>query len=158
MRLVMADRSVKSLVGFLCDVLVKVESFILFADFVILYCDIDFEVPIILGRPFLATRKALVDVESGKLMFSWDWGDEIATDNEEDSTNGANEDNGDSIESNHIPATTTSETPANLTIPIEIRVPEIDPTKEKVSADASSNTTPTTNAQSFAEKLSFYVG
>ena len=42
--------------------LVKVESFIFLADFVILYCEIDFEVPIILERPFVATGRALVDI------------------------------------------------------------------------------------------------
>ncbi|XP_070025898.1 uncharacterized protein [Nicotiana sylvestris] len=41
------------------------------ADFAKALCDlgVDFEVPIILGRPFLATRKALVDVEAGELTF-----------------------------------------------------------------------------------------
>ncbi|KAK4729713.1 hypothetical protein R3W88_022701 [Solanum pinnatisectum] len=38
-------------------------------DFFILDCEIDFEIPIILGRPFLATERALVDVESEKLKF-----------------------------------------------------------------------------------------
>ncbi|KAK4731479.1 hypothetical protein R3W88_024467 [Solanum pinnatisectum] len=51
MRLMIADRSIKRPVGVLCDVLV------------------DFEVPIILGRPFLATGRALVDVERGELNF-----------------------------------------------------------------------------------------
>ncbi|XP_015165387.1 uncharacterized protein [Solanum tuberosum] len=37
--------------------------------FTIPYCDIDVEVPIILGRPFLATGRVLVDVEIGKLKF-----------------------------------------------------------------------------------------
>lgn len=32
-------------------------------DFVILDCDVDFEVPIILGRPLLATVRVLVDME-----------------------------------------------------------------------------------------------
>ena len=45
--------------------LVKVETFIFPADFVILDCVVDFEVPIILGRPFLATGRALVDIEKG---------------------------------------------------------------------------------------------
>ena len=53
MRLLMADRTVKRPIGILQDVLVKVESFIFPADFVILDCEVDFEVPIILGRPFL---------------------------------------------------------------------------------------------------------
>ncbi|PHT45652.1 hypothetical protein CQW23_14810 [Capsicum baccatum] len=57
MRLVMADRSVKRPVGILNDVLVKVLSFIFPAEFVILDCKEDSEVPIILGRPFLATGK-----------------------------------------------------------------------------------------------------
>ena len=65
MRLMMADRSVKRPVGILCDVLVKVDYFMFPSEFVILDCDVDFEVPIILGMPFLAIRLALVDVESG---------------------------------------------------------------------------------------------
>ena len=63
MQLLMADRTVKRPIGILHDVLVKVESFIFLADFVILDCEVDFEVPIILGRPFLATGRALVYME-----------------------------------------------------------------------------------------------
>ena len=51
------------------DVLVKLESFIFPADFVILDCEVDFEVPIILERPFLATGIDLVDMEQGKMKF-----------------------------------------------------------------------------------------
>ncbi|XP_049369405.1 uncharacterized protein LOC125834285 [Solanum verrucosum] len=47
MRLLMADRTVKRPIGVLQDVLVKVESFIFLVDFVILDCEVDFEVPII---------------------------------------------------------------------------------------------------------------
>ena len=65
----MADRTVKRPIGILHDVLVKVESFIFPADFVILDCEVDFEVPIILGRPFLATGRALVDMEKGQMKF-----------------------------------------------------------------------------------------
>ncbi|XP_070007575.1 uncharacterized protein [Nicotiana sylvestris] len=65
----MADRSMKRPLGIIDDVLVHVDKFILPADFVILDCEVDFEVPIILGKPFLATRKALVDVEAGELTF-----------------------------------------------------------------------------------------
>ncbi|XP_049355216.1 uncharacterized protein LOC125819833 [Solanum verrucosum] len=56
MRLLMADRTVYRAIGVLQNVLVKVESFIFPAEFVILNCEVDFEVPIILGRPFFATR------------------------------------------------------------------------------------------------------
>ncbi|XP_070045737.1 uncharacterized protein [Nicotiana tomentosiformis] len=69
MRLQMADRTMKRPLGITDDVLVKVDKFILSADFVILDCEVDYEVPIIIGRPFLATGKALVDVESGELTF-----------------------------------------------------------------------------------------
>ena len=65
MRLLTDDRKVKRPIGILHDVLVKVVSFIFLADFVILYCEVDFEVPIILGRPFLATGIAFVDMENG---------------------------------------------------------------------------------------------
>ncbi|KAK4713568.1 hypothetical protein R3W88_019475 [Solanum pinnatisectum] len=69
MRLLMADRSIKHPVGILCDILVKVDRFIFSTDFFILDCEIDAEIPIILGRTFLATGRALVDVESGELKF-----------------------------------------------------------------------------------------
>jgi len=65
----MEDWSIKHPIGILYDILVKVDRFIFSADFVILDCEIDIEVPIILGRPFLATEIALVDVESGELKF-----------------------------------------------------------------------------------------
>ncbi|XP_070025777.1 uncharacterized protein [Nicotiana sylvestris] len=59
MRLQMVDRTMKMPLGIIDDVLVRVDKFILPADFVILDCDVDYEVLIILGRPFLATGKAL---------------------------------------------------------------------------------------------------
>ncbi|XP_015163289.1 uncharacterized protein [Solanum tuberosum] len=68
-RLLMTDLSIKCPTDILYDILVKVEKFIIPTDFVILDCAIDAEVPIILGRPFLATGKSLVDVETGELNF-----------------------------------------------------------------------------------------
>ncbi|PHT40145.1 hypothetical protein CQW23_18999 [Capsicum baccatum] len=68
MRLVMADRSVKRPVGILNDVLVKVSSFIFPTNFVILDCKEDSEVPIILGRPFLATGSVLIDMKDNELL------------------------------------------------------------------------------------------
>ncbi|XP_070056891.1 uncharacterized protein [Nicotiana tomentosiformis] len=69
MRLQMADRTMKRPLGIIDDVLVRVNKFILPANFVILHYEVDYEVPVILGRPFLATGKALVDVEAGELTF-----------------------------------------------------------------------------------------
>ncbi|XP_070030005.1 uncharacterized protein [Nicotiana sylvestris] len=62
-RLQMADRSMKRPLGIIDDVLVRVDKFILPVDFMILDCEVDYEVPIILGRPFLATGKALTMVK-----------------------------------------------------------------------------------------------
>ncbi|XP_049384846.1 uncharacterized protein LOC125848890 [Solanum stenotomum] len=69
MRLLMANRSIKHAVGILYDILVKVDRFIFPADFVILDCEMDAEIPIILGWSFLAIERALVDVESRELKF-----------------------------------------------------------------------------------------
>ena len=65
----MVDRTVKSPIGILHDVLVKVESFIFLANFVILDCEVYFEVPIILGRPFFDIGRALVYMEKGQMKF-----------------------------------------------------------------------------------------
>ena len=45
----------------------KVDKFIFPIDFIILDMEEDQEIPIILGRPFLATRRTLIDVQKGKL-------------------------------------------------------------------------------------------
>ncbi|XP_070018215.1 uncharacterized protein [Nicotiana sylvestris] len=69
MGLQMADCTIKRPLGIIDNVFVCVDKLILPADFVILDCEVDYEVPIILGRFFLATVKGLVDVEAGKLFF-----------------------------------------------------------------------------------------
>ncbi|XP_070054398.1 uncharacterized protein [Nicotiana tomentosiformis] len=55
MLLQLADRTVKRPSGVHDDVLVQVGKFVFLADFVILDCRVDEEIPIILGRSFLAT-------------------------------------------------------------------------------------------------------
>ena len=47
--------------------MVKVDKFIFPADFIILDYEEDKNIPIILGRPFLATGKTLIDVQKGEL-------------------------------------------------------------------------------------------
>ena len=44
------------------DVLVKVDKFLFPADFIVLDMEEDQKIPIILGRSFLETRKATIDV------------------------------------------------------------------------------------------------
>nr|GEU55128.1 reverse transcriptase domain-containing protein [Tanacetum cinerariifolium] len=62
MTLELADRSISCLVGVAKDVFVKVEKFHFPADF-----DADPRVPLILGRSFLKTGRALIDVYKGEL-------------------------------------------------------------------------------------------
>ncbi|KAL5565416.1 hypothetical protein UlMin_028580 [Ulmus minor] len=64
----LADRSIKHPRGIIADVLVKVDKFIFSADFIVLDMEEDREVPLILGRPFLATGRTLIDVYQGKLI------------------------------------------------------------------------------------------
>ncbi|XP_062114137.1 uncharacterized protein LOC133825171 [Humulus lupulus] len=56
-------RSVKHSWGIIEDVLVKVDKFIFPANFVVLDMEEGTNVPITLGRPFLATGQALIDVQ-----------------------------------------------------------------------------------------------
>ncbi|XP_038887345.1 uncharacterized protein LOC120077505 [Benincasa hispida] len=68
----LADRTIKYPEGKIEDVLVKVDNLIFSADFIILDYKADREVPIILGRPFLATGKVLIDVHKGELTMRMD--------------------------------------------------------------------------------------
>ncbi|XP_070040573.1 uncharacterized protein [Nicotiana tomentosiformis] len=61
MLLQLADWTVKRPSGILDDVLVQIGKFVFPVDFVILDCRVDGEIPIIFGRPFLATGRALID-------------------------------------------------------------------------------------------------
>ena len=49
------------------DVLVKVDKFIFTTDFIVLDMEEDKEIPIILGMPFLATGRTMIDVQRGEL-------------------------------------------------------------------------------------------
>ncbi|XP_050238448.1 uncharacterized protein LOC126687913 [Mercurialis annua] len=67
MVLQLADHSLKRPYGIVEDVLVKVDKFIFPVDFVVLDYAVDKDCPMILGRPFLNTGRALVDVNAGKI-------------------------------------------------------------------------------------------
>ncbi|XP_070011211.1 uncharacterized protein [Nicotiana sylvestris] len=67
MLLQLADRIVKMPTGILDDVLVQVGKFVFPADFIILDCQVDEEIPLILGRPFLAMGRVLIDCETREL-------------------------------------------------------------------------------------------
>ncbi|KAK0587329.1 hypothetical protein LWI29_021066 [Acer saccharum] len=63
----LADRSIKYPRGVMEDVLVKVENLYFPIDFVILEMEEDVEIPLLLGRPFLKTVGALIDVKEDKM-------------------------------------------------------------------------------------------
>lgn len=61
----LVDRSITQSMGKIEDVLLKMDKFVFPADFIILNCEAEKEVPIILGRPFLATGRTVIDVQKG---------------------------------------------------------------------------------------------
>ena len=63
----MADRSMVKPEGVLEDVLVTVGKFVFPVNFIILDMEADSQVPLLLGRPFLATGDALIDMQKGVL-------------------------------------------------------------------------------------------
>ncbi|GKA16857.1 DNA-directed DNA polymerase [Tanacetum coccineum] len=67
MSLELADRSIQYSRGIIEDVLIKVDKLVLSVDFVTLDMPEDSRVPIILGRPFLATARAMIDVFNMKI-------------------------------------------------------------------------------------------
>ncbi|GKD98077.1 reverse transcriptase domain-containing protein [Tanacetum coccineum] len=72
MTLKLANRSVAHPKGVAEDVFVKVEKFYFLADFVVVDYDVDHRVPLILGRPFLRTARALIDVYGEELTLRVD--------------------------------------------------------------------------------------
>ena len=77
MSIQLADRTIRYLRGIIQDVLVQIDKFIFLVDFVVLDMDEDSEVPLILGRPFLATARTIIDVATGELVLHV--GDETIT-------------------------------------------------------------------------------
>ncbi|GJV07617.1 reverse transcriptase domain-containing protein [Tanacetum coccineum] len=68
MTLELADRSITRPKGVAEDVFVKVGSFHFPTDFVVVDFEADLRVPLILGRSFLRTGRALIDVYEGELI------------------------------------------------------------------------------------------
>ncbi|GJR59104.1 reverse transcriptase domain-containing protein [Tanacetum coccineum] len=62
MKLELANRSITHPMGIAKDVVVRVDGFTFLADFVVVNFEPDPRIPIILGRPFLRTAKALIDL------------------------------------------------------------------------------------------------
>ncbi|XP_050877517.1 uncharacterized protein LOC127081288 [Lathyrus oleraceus] len=69
MSLQLVDRSVKFPISMLENVLVRIGQFYIPTDFVIMDIKEDFNIPIILGRPFLSTVITIIDDKKGRLTF-----------------------------------------------------------------------------------------
>ncbi|GKA29961.1 DNA-directed DNA polymerase [Tanacetum coccineum] len=67
MSIQLVDRSIKYPIRVYENLLVKIRKFIFLVDFVVLEMDKDEIVPIMLGRPFLATARSIIEVHEGKL-------------------------------------------------------------------------------------------
>nr|GFC42563.1 reverse transcriptase domain-containing protein [Tanacetum cinerariifolium] len=72
MVLELADRTISKPTGVAENVFVKVGKFYFLADFVVLNFVADPRVPLILGRPFLSTSHALIDVYEGEIILRHD--------------------------------------------------------------------------------------
>jgi hypothetical protein len=58
----LADQSIQCPIGIAEDILVKIRSSIIPVDFMVLEMDVCHQIPLILGRPFLSTTGATIDV------------------------------------------------------------------------------------------------
>ncbi|KAK9010440.1 hypothetical protein V6N11_036949 [Hibiscus sabdariffa] len=68
----LADHSYVQPEGKIEDILVQVDKFIFPANFSILDCEADEHAPIILGRPFLSTSRAVIDFDNDEIIFKVD--------------------------------------------------------------------------------------
>nr|GEZ75397.1 reverse transcriptase domain-containing protein [Tanacetum cinerariifolium]GEZ75403.1 reverse transcriptase domain-containing protein [Tanacetum cinerariifolium] len=72
MVLELADQTISKPTGVAENVFVKVRKFYFLADFVVLDFIADPRVPLILGRPFLSTAHAIIDVHEGEIILRHD--------------------------------------------------------------------------------------
>ncbi|KAK5843049.1 hypothetical protein PVK06_005479 [Gossypium arboreum] len=77
MSIQLADKTIRFPRGIIEDVLVKINKFIFPVDFVVLDIEEDSNVPLILGRTFLATARTIIDVGTSELTLRV--GDETIT-------------------------------------------------------------------------------
>ncbi|GKD13550.1 putative reverse transcriptase domain-containing protein [Tanacetum coccineum] len=73
----LANKTTQFPKGIAKNVVVRIDKFVFSIDFVILDMEEDHRIPIILGRPFLATAHAMIDVFNKKISF--EVGEEIIT-------------------------------------------------------------------------------
>ncbi|XP_070045830.1 uncharacterized protein [Nicotiana tomentosiformis] len=64
----LADQTTLILEGIVEDALVRVDKFVFPVDYIVVKMEENKEIPLILGRPFLATGRAILDIHDRKLM------------------------------------------------------------------------------------------
>ncbi|XP_075080926.1 uncharacterized protein LOC142166225 [Nicotiana tabacum] len=64
----LADQTTILPEGIIEDILVRVDKFVFPVDFIMVDMEVNKEVPLILGRPFLCTGRAILDIYEGQLM------------------------------------------------------------------------------------------
>ena len=70
MYLQLANQLVRHLTGIAKDIPVKIRNFFVPVDFVILDMEVNTEIPLILGRPFLSMTNAHIDVGIGVIQLN----------------------------------------------------------------------------------------
>jgi hypothetical protein len=68
-------------VGIAEDILVRIRNFFIPVDFVVLEIDVCHQTPLILGRPFLSTARAMIDVAAGIITLNISGKEETFTSN-----------------------------------------------------------------------------
>jgi hypothetical protein len=66
----LADKSIRYPIEIAENILVKIREFFVLVDFVVLDMQLDSKVSLILGRPFLSTTNAHIDVGEGDIKFN----------------------------------------------------------------------------------------
>jgi hypothetical protein len=70
MHLQLADQLIQHLVGIAEDIPVRIRNSFIPVDFMVLEMDVCHQIPLILGRPFLSTTRATIDVAAGIIKLS----------------------------------------------------------------------------------------
>jgi hypothetical protein len=66
----LADQLIRYLMGITKNIMIKIRYFFVPADFMVLDMQSDSKVSLILGRPFLSTANAHIDVRAGEIRFN----------------------------------------------------------------------------------------
>ena len=70
MYLQLADQSVRNHTGITENIPVRIRNFFVPIDFIILDMEVNTKMPLILGRPFLSTANAHIDVGAGEIQLN----------------------------------------------------------------------------------------